>query len=99
MSENSKNENSGEKYRQEKMLGEGTWGFVFLARRQKDNLQVAVKRIKARDTHLGLNFTALREIRFLKAIKSINVVEVSIVGSPFSMVTENVTYVVIIYTV
>jgi serine/threonine protein kinase len=83
MSDSSKNESSGEKYRQEKMLGEGTWGFVFLARRQKDNLQVAVKRIKARDTHLGLNFTALREIRFLKAIKSINVVEVSTIEFPF----------------
>ncbi len=72
----SASENVASKYRKDMLLGEGTWGHVYLAKRQEDNLKVAIKRIKPRDAHMGLNFTALREIRFLKAIKSVNILEV-----------------------
>ena len=64
-------------------LGEGTWGHVFEATRRIDGSKVAIKRIKpinrATDPHLppGVNFTAIREIKYLKELKdSINIIEV-----------------------
>lgn len=67
------------KYVKGESLGEGTWGSVFEAIRVVDNVKLAIKRIKpseTKDSHLGLNFTALREIKFLKEIKSPFIVDV-----------------------
>lgn len=58
-------------------LGEGTWGSVYDAIRKVDNRRVAIKRIKPMDPHLGINFTALREIKCLQTIRSPYVVDVS----------------------
>lgn len=65
------------------LLGEGTWGHVFEATRRSDGAKVAIKRIKpinkVVDAHLpqGINFTALREIKYMKEMKGcINIVEV-----------------------
>lgn len=59
------------------LLGEGTWGHVYQASRRSDGLVVAVKRIKPMDPLFGINFTALREIKFLKEVHSVNIVDVS----------------------
>lgn len=75
------------KFAKGKLLGEGTWGLVFEAERKIDGMKVAIKRIKpndAKNAHLGLNFTALREIKFLKEMKSKYIVEVSHISFPFS---------------
>ncbi len=66
------------KYIKGDQLGEGTWGHVYQASRRSDGLVVAVKRIKPMDPLLGINFTALREIKFLKELKSPNIVDVGI---------------------
>lgn len=62
-------------------LGEGTWGNVFKATRRSDGLVVAIKRIKPMDPMFGINFTALREIKFLKEVKCSNIVDVRLILS------------------
>jgi serine/threonine protein kinase len=57
-------------------LGEGTWGHVFEATRKVDGRKVAIKRIKPMDPHLGVNFTALREIKHLQEFQSPFIVDV-----------------------
>jgi serine/threonine protein kinase len=69
------------KYLKGELLGEGTWGSVFSAERRSDSLKVAIKRIKPMYVHLGMNFTALREIKYLKYIKGENIIDVSKVTS------------------
>lgn len=59
-----------------KLLGEGTWGQVYEGFRDDDDTKVAIKIIKSRDEHLGLNFTALREIKYLKRSNHPNIVKV-----------------------
>ena len=69
------------KYHTGKFLGEGTWGLVYEATRISDGTQVAIKKIKPMpQQELGMNFTALREVKYLKELHSINVVEVSNFG-------------------
>eukprot|EP00601_Ochromonadales_sp_CCMP2298_P036525 CAMPEP_0173376578 /NCGR_PEP_ID=MMETSP1144-20121109/30244_1 /TAXON_ID=483371 /ORGANISM="non described non described, Strain CCMP2298" /LENGTH=290 /DNA_ID=CAMNT_0014329105 /DNA_START=245 /DNA_END=1114 /DNA_ORIENTATION=- len=63
------------KYLKGRQLGEGTWGTVFEAERRKDQLLVAIKRIKPMYVHLGVNFTALREIKYLKVVRGANVID------------------------
>ena len=67
-------------YERGKTLGEGTYGVVFKAYRVKDNIPVAVKRIKSekkvRTENEGLNITALREIKYLRELKHPNIIEV-----------------------
>eukprot|EP01039_Chlorochromonas_danica_P003863 gene3864-4220_t len=73
------------------LLGEGTWGHVYQASRRSDGLVVAVKRIKPMDARFGINFTALREIKFLKEVKQENIVDlkdVFISGGVLHMVME-----------
>jgi cyclin-dependent kinase 7 len=65
------------KYLKGVQLGEGTWGTVFEAERRSDSLRVAIKRIKSMFTHLGVNFTALREIKYLKFVRGPNIIDVS----------------------
>ena len=65
-----------DKYMRGAALGEGTWGHVYEATRKLDNLKVAIKRIKPTDAHLGVNFTALREIKYLQEFRHENVVNV-----------------------
>jgi serine/threonine protein kinase len=64
------------KYLKGELLGEGTWGSVFAAERRTDSVKVAIKRIKPMYVHLGMNFTALREIKYLKYIKGENIIDV-----------------------
>jgi len=64
------------KYLKGDLLGEGTWGSVFSAERRADSTRVAIKRIKPMYVHLGVNFTALREIKYLRYIKGPNIIDV-----------------------
>jgi serine/threonine protein kinase len=68
-------------------LGEGTWGHVFESTRRSDGLRVAIKRIKPInsqvDGHLppGVNFTALREIKYLQELKLCpNIIKVTLLN-------------------
>eukprot|EP01032_Pedospumella_encystans_P023077 gene23077-26133_t len=63
------------KYLKGELLGEGTWGSVFSAERRTDSTRVAIKRIKPMYVHLGVNFTALREIKYLRYIKGPNIID------------------------
>ena len=75
-------ENEHNKYIRGRVLGEGTWGVVFEAKRKSDDVRLAVKRIKHKDPKEGLVFTALREIKFLKELQHNNIVEVTYVNYP-----------------
>lgn len=52
------------------LLGEGTWGSVYEATAKVNQRKVAIKRIKGTESKLGINFTALREIKQLNKIRS-----------------------------
>lgn len=56
-------------------LGSGTWGDVYESFRKSDGLKVAIKRIKPGTDRTGMNFTALREIKYMKELRSINVID------------------------
>jgi cyclin-dependent kinase 7 len=60
-------------------LGEGTWGRVYEATRKKDNVVVAIKRIKqiTEGRNDGVSFSALREVKYLREIRHRNIIEVS----------------------
>eukprot|EP01038_Epipyxis_sp_PR26KG_P013244 gene13244-17750_t len=78
-----------------KLLGEGTWGSVYEAIDKRTNERVAIKRIKQMDAHLGVNFTALREIKHLKYLRSPNIVnmkEVFVNGNIIHLVLEFCPY-------
>ena len=55
------------RFKQVKILGEGTFGVVFLALDLKrDGTKVAVKRIKPAEFIDGVHWTSLREIKILQ---------------------------------
>ena len=58
-----------ERYTRGRTLGEGTWGQVYEAVRKDDSLRVAIKRMRGNNPQFGLDFTALREIKYLQEIK------------------------------
>jgi len=63
------------RYKQQKILGEGTFGVVFLALDlANDRAKVAVKRIKVAHFIDGVHWTSLREIKILQEISHDNVV-------------------------
>jgi cyclin-dependent kinase 7 len=61
-----------------KPLGEGTWGQVYEAFRKDDNRRVAIKRMRGKEPQFGLDFTALREIKYLQEIKGPHIEDVSV---------------------
>lgn len=62
-------------------LGEGTWGQVYEAFRKDNNKRVAIKRMRGKEPQHGLDFTALREIKYLQEIKGPYIEDVSSCGS------------------
>jgi cyclin-dependent kinase 7 len=69
------NMGGAQNYKQQRILGEGTFGTVFLALDlSKDNAKVAVKRIKLGAFIDGVNWTALREIKLLQEVHHDNIV-------------------------
>lgn len=70
-----------EDYVKGRTLGEGTWGRVYEANRKKDNVIVAVKRIKQNiegKNDGGVSFSALREVKYLRELRHRNIIEVFI---------------------
>ncbi len=65
------------RYARGRVLGEGTWGVVHDCVRSSDGRRVAVKRFKATSIEEGMNFTAIREIKYLRSLKHDNIIEVS----------------------
>jgi cyclin-dependent kinase 7 len=55
------------KYEKGAEIGKGEYGVVFRALRRATGEDVAIKRVRARERTEGANFTALREIKFLRA--------------------------------
>lgn len=68
--------NSKTIYIKGQILGEGTWGQVYQATREHDNVEVAIKRFKPRDVQNGINFSAIREVKYLKNIISPFIIKV-----------------------
>eukprot|EP01130_Rhizamoeba_saxonica_P017144 TRINITY_DN8186_c0_g1_i2.p1 TRINITY_DN8186_c0_g1~~TRINITY_DN8186_c0_g1_i2.p1 ORF type:complete len:237 (+),score=39.73 TRINITY_DN8186_c0_g1_i2:212-922(+) len=64
-----------ENYEKSRMLGQGEYGVVFYGERLHDRLPVAIKRIKNGEHADGVDFVALREVKFLREIHSEYIVE------------------------
>lgn len=62
-------------YDREEALGEGTYGKVYKATDRTTKRPVAIKVIK-NDVY-GVNMSSLREVRYLKAMKHPNIIEVT----------------------
>jgi len=63
-----------DKYHVEREVGRGAFGAVYLARRKSDDVKVAIKMMR-RSKRTGIDWTALREVKILKELKHVNVVE------------------------
>jgi cyclin-dependent kinase 7 len=63
-------------YERKEVLGEGTFGTVFRACRKRDGVVVAVKRMKVKDDSFGLDFTAIREVKYLRELHHPNIIKV-----------------------
>ena len=64
-------------YKREALIGQGMFGEVYLARDRRSNRVVAIKKIRVGENRLrdGLDFTALREIKYLAELRHDNVLE------------------------
>ncbi|EPX72375.1 transcription factor TFIIH associated cyclin-dependent protein kinase Mcs6 [Schizosaccharomyces osmophilus] len=62
-------------YVKERKVGEGTYAVVFLGRQKETNRRVAIKKIKVGQFKDGIDLSALREIKFLKETRHVNVIE------------------------
>lgn len=62
-------------YQVGKVLGEGTFGIVYLATQKDTNRTVAIKQFKKGKFKDGVNFTALREIKLQSELHHENVTE------------------------
>ncbi|KAK9854096.1 hypothetical protein MYU51_004839 [Penicillium brevicompactum] len=56
-------------------LGEGTFGEVYKAKSKKDNTVVALKKILMHHEKEGFPITAIREIKLMKALSHINILQ------------------------
>jgi len=66
-----------ERYETRKVLGEGTYGKVFLAWDRERSAEVAIKKIKTAQTGAeagGFHFTSIREIKIMRAVSHENLV-------------------------
>ena len=63
-----------ENYEKIEKIGEGTYGVVYKARSIRDNLTVALKRIRLDQDEEGVPSTAIREISLLKELRHENIV-------------------------
>ena len=70
------NQKKNEKYKKLENIGEGAYGIVYKAVELETQKIVAIKKIRSNKIDDGINFTALREIKFLKELKHPNVIKV-----------------------
>lgn len=61
-------------FEKKRQVGEGTYGSVFVARDKVSNEVVALKRINTEQEENGFPITALREVKILKALHHVNIV-------------------------
>jgi cyclin-dependent kinase 12/13 len=61
-------------FEKKRQVGEGTYGSVFVARDRLSNEIVALKRINTEQEENGFPITALREVKILKVLHHVNVV-------------------------
>lgn len=73
----------GDRYVQRGILGKGRYGEVYQATRRTDDQKVAIKRMFVMDEQGGIEFTALREIKYLKELRGKYIVNVSIYTNIF----------------
>ncbi|CAL0332564.1 unnamed protein product [Lupinus luteus] len=64
-----------DRYLKREVLGEGTYGVVYKAIDTETGQTVAIKKIRLGKQKEGVNFTALREIKLLKELKSPHIIE------------------------
>lgn len=66
----------GSKYERGPQLGEGTWGVVSVARIKSNPSQlVAIKKIKRlKNEDHGINFSALKEVKYLQELRHVNII-------------------------
>ena len=57
-----------EDFNKMEMLGEGTYGVVFLAKDRKNDEPCAIKKMRVLDPREGFPITSLREIKTLKVL-------------------------------
>ncbi|KAH0789365.1 Cyclin-dependent kinase D-2 [Histomonas meleagridis] len=63
-----------ERFKTYKVLGEGTYGVVFIAKDMKENKMVALKKFRLRNVNQGLDFNTIQEIRQLSELNHPNIV-------------------------
>uniref|UniRef100_A0A0N4ZP38 cyclin-dependent kinase n=1 Tax=Parastrongyloides trichosuri TaxID=131310 RepID=A0A0N4ZP38_PARTI len=63
-----------DKYEKISKIGEGSYGIVYKCRNRETNIIVAVKKFTESDENPGIKKIALREVRMLKNLKHINLV-------------------------
>ena len=64
------------RYTKEYKAGEGTYAVVYRGKDALTNRTIAIKKIKIGEFKDGVNFSAIREFKFLQELKHPNIVEV-----------------------
>eukprot|EP01103_Thecamoeba_quadrilineata_P019317 TRINITY_DN7769_c0_g1_i1.p1 TRINITY_DN7769_c0_g1~~TRINITY_DN7769_c0_g1_i1.p1 ORF type:complete len:360 (+),score=60.95 TRINITY_DN7769_c0_g1_i1:62-1081(+) len=64
-----------EKYKKGEVIGQGTYGVVFLATNQQTREEVAIKKIRMGTANEGVSFVGLREIKLLQEISHPNIIK------------------------
>ena len=70
-------------YEIDREVGRGAFAAVYLGKRKRDGLRVAIKQVLRKSTRSGVDWTALREVKFLQELQHENVVGVRFVISFF----------------
>eukprot|EP00565_Helicotheca_tamesis_P004450 CAMPEP_0185726346 /NCGR_PEP_ID=MMETSP1171-20130828/2348_1 /TAXON_ID=374046 /ORGANISM="Helicotheca tamensis, Strain CCMP826" /LENGTH=432 /DNA_ID=CAMNT_0028394677 /DNA_START=413 /DNA_END=1711 /DNA_ORIENTATION=+ len=73
-------------------VGEGTYGSVFLGKDKKTGEMVALKRINTKQEENGFPITAIREVKILKALNHVNIVDLKeiVTSKDHSAIPKNV---------
>jgi len=64
-------------YELDREVGRGAFAAVYLATRKSDGYKVAIKRVLRKSRNVGVDWTALREIKLMQELRHVNLVGVS----------------------